>query len=54
LSSRPAARVIDPFLGSGTVAAAARAAGLSYTGIEADERWCRTAARRLAAPQPAR
>ncbi len=30
----PGARVTDPFPGSGTVAAAARAAGLSCTGIE--------------------
>lgn len=48
LDLTPGARVIDPFLGSGTVAAAARAAGLSCTGIEAEERWCQTAARRLA------
>lgn len=50
----PGALVIDPFLGSGTVAATARAAGLSYTGIEADEHWCQAAATRLAAPPPAR
>ena len=50
----PGARVLDPFLGSGTVAAAARAAGLACTGIEAEERWCQAAARRLAVPSPAR
>lgn len=43
----PGARVVDPFLGSGTVAAATRTAGLSCTGIEAEERWCQAAARRL-------
>jgi hypothetical protein len=52
-TSRPA-RVLDPFLGSGTVAAAARAAGLACAGIEAEERSCQAAARRLAVPSPAR
>jgi DNA modification methylase len=48
----PGSRILDPFLGSGTVAAAARAAGLACTGIEAEDRWCQAAARRLAAQAP--
>lgn len=39
--------VVDPFLGSGTTAIACRALGLRCIGIEADERWCEAAVRRL-------
>jgi len=39
--------VLDPFLGSGTTAVAARDAGMRCVGIEADERWCEIAARRV-------
>jgi site-specific DNA-methyltransferase (adenine-specific) len=46
--------VLDPFMGSGTVGAAAISAGRSYVGIEADPRWFDVACRRLekAANQP--
>ena len=39
--------VVDPFLGSGTTALAARSVGLRCLGIEAEERWCELAANRL-------
>jgi site-specific DNA-methyltransferase (adenine-specific) len=44
----PGDLVIDPFLGSGTTALAARSVGLRCIGVEAEERWCELAARRLA------
>lgn len=44
---RPGDLVLDPFMGSGTTAVAARALGLRFVGIEAEERWCEVAARRV-------
>ena len=41
------ALVLDPFLGSGTTAVAARSLSLRCVGIEAEERWCELAASRL-------
>lgn len=39
--------ILDPFLGSGTTAAAARQRGMRCIGIEAEERYCQIAADRL-------
>lgn len=39
--------VLDPFAGSGTTLAAARALGLRAVGIEAETRWCDVIAERL-------
>ena len=39
--------VIDPYMGSGPVARACKDAGLSYVGIEIEERYCQMAAKRL-------
>lgn len=44
----PGALVCDPFMGSGTTAVAAKNAGLSCVGIEAEEYFCEIAAKRLA------
>ncbi len=44
----PAQSVFDPFLGSGTTLEAAKLAGMKAVGVEADERYCEIAAKRLA------
>ena len=44
----PSGLVVDPFVGSGTTAVAAKALRLQCVAIEAEERWCEKAASRLA------
>jgi site-specific DNA-methyltransferase (adenine-specific) len=46
-SSRPGEVVLDPFMGSGGVLAAAAALGRQAIGIEMEERYCRAAVDRL-------
>jgi len=44
---QPGEVVLDPFLGSGTTAVAAKNAGVRFIGIEAEERYCEMSVRRL-------
>lgn len=46
-SSNPQDLVLDPFLGSGTTAVVAKKLGRHYIGIEADEKYCLVAQKRL-------
>lgn len=51
--ARPGQTILDPFTGSGTALVAAAELGVRSVGIEAEERWCEVAAKRLA-QQPLR
>lgn len=44
---RPGDLVVDPFMGSGTAAVAAKALGMRFVGVEAEECWCEIAAKRV-------
>jgi site-specific DNA-methyltransferase (adenine-specific) len=46
--SQPGDLVVDPFLGAGPTAIAAKAAGRRFIGIELEERYCEMASKRLA------
>ena len=46
--SLPGDLVLDPFMGGGSTARAAKDAGRKFIGIELDERWCELAAKRMA------
>jgi len=51
-SSRPDDLVLDPFCGTGTTGAVAKRLGRCFIGIERDETYGETAARRIAAVKP--
>jgi site-specific DNA-methyltransferase (adenine-specific) len=52
LGSRPGDVVLDPFLGSGTTACAAKALGRGYVGIEREEEYIKIAEARIKAVCP--
>ena len=48
LHAKPGDLVVDPFMGSGPTAVAAKEAKCRFIGIEIEERWCEMAVKRLA------
>ena len=48
LHTRPGEVVLDPFMGGGSTAVAAKSLGRRFIGIEIEERWCEMTAKRLA------
>ena len=53
LAGHPKGRILDPFAGSGSTLAAARAMGLPCDGVERDEHYCRDLAAPTAGVDPA-
>lgn len=47
-TTKPGDLILDPFMGSGPIARAAKDLGRRYVGIEIEERYCEAAARRCA------
>ena len=52
LFTQPGDWVLDPFVGSGTTAVAAKELGRDYVGIDIDEEFCRIARERVVETQP--
>ena len=52
LFTQPSDWVLDPFVGSGTTAVAAKELGRDYVGIDIDEEFCRIARERVVETQP--
>ena len=52
LFTKPGDTVLDPFVGSGTTALAAKQLGRHYVGIDISEEYCRIAEKRVAQLQP--
>ncbi|MEE8389480.1 MAG: site-specific DNA-methyltransferase, partial [Anaerolineae bacterium] len=52
LFTQPRDTVLDPFIGSGTTAVAAKQLGRYYIGVDIDEEYCQLARKRVMGIQP--